>query len=229
MTEQLIFDLPQREALDRDAFLVTDSNREAVQVIDDFSAWSNPIQWIYGPSGSGKSHLAAVMAVHGTACYILAFDDISAALAPLVAGRQTCEIIILDCLDEAAATQEEALFHLFNHCLNGGAKLLLLSENPPAAINVGLPDLASRMKAVPAIALRTPDDDLVRGLMAKLFADRQVNVDARVLDYLVPRVERAYGALADLIDRIDRQAMAQKRRITVPLIAEIMERHIGDT
>jgi chromosomal replication initiation ATPase DnaA len=81
---------------------------------------------------------------------------------------------------------------------------------------------------VPAVALQAPDDDLLRGVMAKLFADRQVSVDARVLDYLLPRVTRDYASIAALIEQIDRQAMALMRPITVPFVAEILERHISE-
>ncbi len=199
-----------------------------MRLVDGFENWQTPIQWIYGPSGSGKSHLAAVLAAQCKARFLSVNDDIAAALARLVSHEEICDVVIIDRFDALAAAQDEALFHLFNHSLNGGAKLLLLSELPPAQIEIGLPDLTSRMKAVPAVALGAPDDALLRGLVAKLFADRQVDVDARVLDYLLPRVERAYAAIADLVADIDRQALAQKRRITVPLVAEIMERHISD-
>ena len=62
MAEQLVFDLPQRSAMGRAAFLVADSNRQAVALIDGVADWQVPVQWIYGPSGAGKSHLAAVLA-----------------------------------------------------------------------------------------------------------------------------------------------------------------------
>lgn len=229
MTEQLILDLPQREAMGREAFLVTDSNREAVTLIDDFAAWTRPVQWIYGPHGCGKSHLAAVLANQSKALVLSAADDPSAKLAPLFSGTITYDTVIIDRVNALTAEHEEILFHLFNHCLNGGSKLLLLSEVAPHQIETSLPDLASRLKAVAAVPMHMPDDELLLGLMQKLFADRQVEVEPRVLDYLLPRVERDYAIIAALIAEIDAQALAQQRRITIPLVTEIIERHISDT
>jgi chromosomal replication initiation ATPase DnaA len=94
---------------------------------------------------------------------------------------------------------------------------------------VGLPDLASRLKAIAAIALKSPDDSLMRGLLLKLFGDRQLKIERRVVDYLLPRIERDYANMVALVGRIDRQALAEKRAITVPMVAEILESHISDT
>ena len=229
MTEQLVLDLPQREAMGRDAFLVTHSNHEAVNLIDACADWDSPIQWIYGPSGSGKSHLAAVMAQQVRALLLSSDSDMPIdKLADILSGNVTYDVVIIDPIDALTKADEETLFHMFNHSKNTGSKLLLLSEAAPAQIEVSLPDLASRMKAVPAVALHAPDDNLLRGLMGKLFADRQVAVEARVVDYLLPRVQRDYAIIKQLVAEIDRTALAQQRRITVPLVAEILDRHINE-
>jgi chromosomal replication initiation ATPase DnaA len=96
-------------------------------------------------------------------------------------------------------------------------------------LTVSLPDLASRLKAIAAIALKSPDDTLMRGLLLKLFGDRQLNVEPRVIDYLLPRMERDYADMVTLVRRIDRQALSEKRAITVPMVAEILESHISET
>lgn len=228
MADQLIFDLPQRQALGRDAFLVTDSNREAVHLIDAYEAWAHPIQLIYGPGGSGKSHLAAVLASQKNALVVNGGAALNDALADVLASNVAVDVVIIDPLMIGDLAQEETLFHMFNHSLNRGAKLLLLSDIPPAQMTIDLPDLQSRIKATPAIALLPPDDALLRGLMRKLFDDRQVEVSGRVIDYILPRIERDYAAIAEMVGLIDRRALELKKPITVPLVAEIMERHITD-
>jgi chromosomal replication initiation ATPase DnaA len=85
------------------------------------------------------------------------------------------------------------------------------------------------LKAIAAIALKSPDDSLMRGLLLKLFGDRQLKIERRVVDYLLPRIERDYANMVALVGRIDRQALAEKRAITVPMVAEILESHISDT
>ena len=229
MAEQLVFDLPQRAAMGRAAFLVSDSNREAVALIDGFADWQVPVQWIYGPAGSGKSHLAAVLSHRCAALNIDAVQLLQDDIARVLDGSEKPDAVIVDRLDALPAYCEEVLFHLLNFSRLENLKILLLSEKPAAQLTIGLPDLVSRLKAVAAVALTSPDDALMRGLMAKLFSDRQLKVDARVIDYLLPRMVRDYADMAALIDNIDREALAEKRAITVPMVAEILESHISET
>jgi DnaA regulatory inactivator Hda len=229
MAEQLVFDLPQRSAMGRAAFLVADSNRQAVALIDGVVDWQVPVQWIYGPSGAGKSHLAAVLAHQCDALTLNATDLDGAAVTALLAGEADYDALIIDGLDALPADCEEILFHLLNYARHENKKTLLLSQAAAGRLTVSLPDLASRLKAIAAIALKSPDDTLMRGLLLKLFGDRQLNVEPRVIDYLLPRMERDYADMVTLVRRIDRQALSEKRAITVPMVAEILESHISET
>ena len=212
----------------RAAFFVSDSNREAVALIDGFADWQVQVQWIYGPAGSGKSHLAAVLSHQCAALNIDAVQLLQDDIARVLDGSEKPDAVIVDRLDALPVDYEEVLFHLLNFSRHENLKILLLSEKPAAQLTIGLPDLVSRLKAVAAVALTSPDDALMRGLMAKLFSDRQLKVDARVIDYLLPRMVRDYADMAALIDNIDRQALAEKRAITVPMVAEILESHISE-
>lgn len=213
----------------RAAFLVSDSNRQAVGLIDSFVDWQVPVQWIYGPAGAGKSHLAAVLLHQRNALTVEASELPQDDIAKVLDGSQKPEAVIIDRLDGLTPACEEVLFHLLNFARHENVKILLLSEKPAAQLTIGLPDLASRLKAIAAIAVTSPDDALMRGLMTKLFSDRQLKVEARVVDYLLPRMERDYTAMAALVDDIDRQALAEKRTITVPMVAEILQSHISET
>ena len=213
----------------RAAFLVADSNREAVALIDGFADWQMPVQWIYGPSGAGKSHLAAVLANQCSALTLDATDLAGAETTALLAGDTVYEALIIDRLEALPEHCEEVLFHLLNYARHQNKKTLLLSEQAAGRLSVSLPDLASRLKAIAAIALKSPDDTLMRGLMLKLFGDRQLKIEQRVIDYLLPRIERDYANMVALVGRIDKQALAEKRAITVPMVAEILESHISDT
>jgi chromosomal replication initiation ATPase DnaA len=229
MAEQLVFDLPQRAAMGREAFLIADSNREAVALIDGFAQWQNPVQWIYGPRSAGKSHLAAVLAHQCRALTVQAADLGGADIEAVLAGDAAYEAVIVDGLEGVAKADEEVLFHLLNFARHMDLKILLLSVQGAGGLQVALPDLASRLKAIAGIALKSPDDTLMRGLLVKLFGDRQLRLEARVIDYLLPRMERDYATMAALVARIDRQALAEKRSITVPMVAEILESHISET
>jgi len=236
MTKQLVFDLPQRTALGRDAFLVTDSNAEAVSVIDGVAAWDAPVQWLFGPRGCGKSHLASVLANQVSVISVDAAELNEALVADFIGSPSVQDVsaqaafgagdavVLIDALEDLPKAAEEALFHLLNHAKNSGAKLLLLSRIPAAQMDLHLPDLSSRLKAIPAVAMHLPDDELMSGLLAKLFADRQVRIEPRVIDYLLPRIERNYSAMGDIVVHIDQTALSEKRSITVPLVAQVLDR-----
>ncbi len=117
---------------------------------------------------------------------------------------------------------ETVLFHLINHAKENRASLLATSRAPPTEWRVRLPDLRSRLRLAVAATLDAPEDDLLRKVLVKLFADRQIVVERSVLDYLLVRMERSLAAAAVLVDALDREALARGVRITRPLAARIL-------
>jgi chromosomal replication initiation ATPase DnaA len=131
-------------------------------------------------------------------------------------------MVVLQDLDDLTQGDEESLFHVLNHIRQSGQKMLLVSRAPAARLDIALPDLASRLKAVPAVAMGAPDDVLLGGLLGKLFADRQIRVSDKVIAYMVPRMERDFAAMGDLVNAIDQRALERQKPVTVPLVAEVM-------
>ena len=103
-----------------------------------------------------------------------------------------------------------------------GRSLLLTARRFPSAWGVVLPDLASRLKAAATIEIHEPDDLLLTGVIAKLFADRQVEVEPHVVQFLVRRIERSLATAIRVVDRLDRAALEQKTRITRSLASEVV-------
>lgn len=227
MAEQLFFDLPSRPAFEREAFMVTQSNAEAVALIDQVAQWPMPVQWIYGPSGCGKTHLAAVLA-QDFDVHIMQANGLNknTDVPAILSGELTAAILILEALDDLHTTDEESLFHLLNHARHGTQKLLIMSQVPAARLDISLPDLQSRLKAIAAVAMGPPDDDLVAGLLHKLFGDLQLRVDDKVIAYLVPRIERDFASMGQVVKAIDQQALALKKPVTVPLVADVLTTYL---
>ncbi|MEP2924709.1 MAG: hypothetical protein ABJP31_11620, partial [Bauldia litoralis] len=119
---------------------------------------------------------------------------------------------------------EPALFHLVNTAAEQGARLLLTSRAGLATLPLKLPDLVSRLRAARSITLGEPDDDLLRRVLTKLFADRQLVVDAAVIDFILLRMERSLEAASLVVDRLDRDALAENRSITKRLAGEALTR-----
>ncbi len=167
-----------------------------------------------GPPGSGKSHLAVIWSEASEAIFLNP-SDLSATVGhgsgPFVAeGADSAEL------------DQTGLFHLINAVRGAGSTLLLTARRFPSAWGVTLPDLASRLKAATLVEIGEPDDELLSGVLTKLFADRQVEVDPAVVQFLVRRMERSLSTASAIVDRLDRVAMERKSPITRALASELI-------
>lgn len=216
-SEQLPLDLPQRAALGRDDFLVSPSNAAAVRLVDDWPNWPAHGAILIGPPGSGKSHLAQVWQAKSKA-------KILTAQALNVAGL--AEDFVNNALAIEKTTvpvfEETALFHALNLAKQRGGHVLITAQAEPSRWGVALPDLASRLNALPLVHILPPDDALLRGVLVKLFADRQIAVDEPLVNYMVLRMPRSLSAARELVAAIDAQALAKKAEITRPFVAKVM-------
>lgn len=211
---QLTLPLATDPSLSRDDFVVVPGNAEAVAFIDSWPAWPAPGAALHGPTGCGKTHLAWVWAQRAQAEIVDArsLDDRLAAQLP--AGA-----IVIDNADLADPTERDsALFSL----LNRGEAMLLLGREPPSRWPVLLPDLASRFRALLAFSLWAPDDALLGALARKLFADRQLRVPDSVIDRMIVSLERSPASIRDFVHRLDQEALAGKRAISLSLLRELL-------
>ena len=212
---QLALALDHAESFAREDFLSGPSNARALALIEAWPLWSHRSVMLTGPEGSGKSHLAAIWAQAAGARLIAA-----RALEPASVPRAlaTGALVVEDIA--AGSFDERALFHLVNLAGEEAAFLLLTARQAPAALAVR--DLASRLKALPVVALAPPDDALLRAVLVKLFADRQLAVDESLIGYVATRIERSFAAARACVTRLDEEALRQKRPLTRALAAEIL-------
>ncbi len=215
---QLAFDLDFRAALGREDFLVSPVNAAAVATIDDWERWPQRAHAIAGPAGSGKSHLVEVWRSVSRALRVdaaaLAENDVQAATE---AGAIAVEDI------DRGVGDERILFHLFNVAREGRLALLITTRARPGEIEITLPDLRSRLRAVALTQIEPPDEGLLRALLVKLMADRQLEVAPKVIEYVVPRMERSADAARRFVRELDRQALAARRLVTVHLAREVLD------
>ena len=214
---QLAFSLPHAESLSRDNFLEGPANAAGLALIDGWPEWPNRIMWLAGPEGSGKSHLAAIWAedsgARSTTANALTATDVPGALA-------TGALVVEDLKPQEF--DERAMFHLLNLARQDEAYLLITARMSPAAFDVELRDLRSRLRAIPVVSLLPPDDQLFRGLIVKFCADRQMSIDETVVSYLTTRLERSYAAVRQAIDLLDAEALRLGRPVTRALAAELL-------
>ena len=217
MSAQLTFDLPLVQGWQRSAFLVTPATEAALAAVDGWATWAGGRLLLVGPHGSGKTHLAHIWAEMAQAMWI-APADLPARL-PYIAP-QAC--IILDNAHLVTGVAEEALFHLYTRLAPQG-RLLLTAPTAPRDWGLALPDLLSRLQAMPIARLDPPDDDLLAGVLLKLFTDRQITAEARLIPYLLPRMERSIAAAQALVAALDARSLATHRPVTRVLAAEVLD------
>ncbi len=216
MPDQLAFDWPTGVALGPDDFFVSEANAQAFAMLDAPESWPERKLAVIGPKGSGKSHLARVFQAQRDAALFAA--------RALVAGFQTtASTVIIEDMETLPRFAEEAVFHLHNNLRSAGGTLLLTSNIPPSRWPITLPDLASRMQATTVVQIENPDDALLSALLMKLFADRQINPQPKLVQYLATRIERSFAAAADIVARLDTAALAQGRKINTALAAELLD------
>lgn len=210
---QLPLDLGHGTGYSRDELVVSGTNSQAVALVDRWPDWPSPVVVLAGPAGSGKTHLASIWRARADAVGVYAgrIDDCMASLGARPA--------LIDDVD-AGPVDEEGLFHLINAVRGAGSTLLLTARRFPSAWGVRLPDLASRLKAAATVEIHEPDDHLLAGVITKLFADRQVEVEPHVVQYLVRRIERSLATAMRVVERLDRTALERKTPITRALAAE---------
>jgi chromosomal replication initiation ATPase DnaA len=128
-----------------------------------------------------------------------------------------------DCVvEDADGFEDAALLHLLNALTEKGGHALLTARTPPARWNVRLPDLRSRLRAIPAVAIAAPGDESLAAILVKLFDDRQLRVEQPVIDWLVAHIERSFEGARRAVDALDAASLEKRREITVALAREIL-------
>ena len=214
---QLALALPHAESLSRDDFLEGPANAAGLALVDSWPEWPNRIMLLVGPEGSGKSHLAAIWAeqsgARSTSAHALTAASVPGALA-------TGALVVEDL--KPSDFDDRALFHLMNLAREDEADVLITARVAPAAFEIELRDLRSRLRAVPTVSLLPPDDALFRALIVKFCADRQLAVDEAVVSYLATRIERSFAAARQAVELLDSEALRLGRPVTRALAAELL-------
>ncbi|WP_434729986.1 DnaA regulatory inactivator HdaA [Rhizobium binae] len=213
--EQLPLVFSHDAASGRDDLLISERLAAAVSIVDAWPAWPSPVVVLAGPVGSGKSHLARIWRELSGAVSIhpeLGSDAAVAAAAGPVLFEDA----------DRLGFDDNALFHVINSVREHGTSLLMTSRLWPISWPASLPDLRSRLKAVTVVEIGEPDEALLSQVIVKLFADRQLYIDDKLVLYIVNRMERSLNAAQTIVERLDRLALSRGTKITRSLAAEVL-------
>ena len=212
---QLLLDLVPEPRRGRADFMVSASNAAALAAIDRWADWPGGRMLVTGPTGAGRSHLAAIWAAERGVGLMQGGGFTRPDPAPAYA---------LDDADAVAGdpAAEEALFHLINRADADGAPLLMTARDTPGTWGIALPDLDSRLRACPVTRMDRPDDDLLTMALVKLCDDRQLALDDHVLRFVVARLDRSLSTAARVVAALDQVAVHRQKRVSRPMAAGVL-------
>ena len=217
MSDQLILKFPSRSAYKKEDFYVSPSNQEAYDFINSWPKWIKRIVNIFGPSGSGKSHLASILKSK-TSCLQVNSDELN---EKIFLKFKTKEALIIENVDEKVP--EKLLFTIWNIALQDNKYLMITSKKSISSYKFKLKDLVSRTKSSLAIGINLPSDDLISVIIAKNFSDKQIIVEKKHIDYIIKRIDRSYEKISQFILTLDKYSLKKGSPFSLKLIKEVLK------
>jgi chromosomal replication initiation ATPase DnaA len=214
---QLALDLPVEPRHGIEDFLVGGSNEAAYGLVDSWPRWPGATVMLVGPEGSGKTHLAAIWAALAHA-WVVPASDVTNDRVPHLGSSGA--LVIEDC--DGTTRVEAALFHLVNAVASRKGHILMTARRAPDHWELTTPDLLSRLRLATTVEIGPPDDALLRAVLVKHFIDRQLIVDTSVVESLLTRMERSFGAARSTVERLDKLALERGRRVTRGMVSELL-------
>ena len=217
MSDQLILEFPSRQAYKKEDFYVSPSNQEAYDFINSWPKWIKRIVNVFGPSGSGKSHLASILK-DKTSCLQISSNELN---EKIFLRYKTKEALIIENLDEKIS--EDLLFALWNIALQDNKYLMITSKKSIASYKFKLKDLSSRVESSLIIGIKLPSDDLISVILAKNFSDKQIKVEKKHIDYIIKRIDRSYEKISQFILILDKYSLKKGSPFSLKLIKEVLK------
>lgn len=214
---QLVLDLPHLSSFGLEDFLISRSNSASAALIESWPDWPSTAVAICGPASSGKSHLAQAWRVRAGAAEISAAQLSDDSIGLL----ETSGALLVEDIDRGIG-DERVLFHILNVARERSLSVLVTSKAPPGDLDISLPDLRSRLRALPVAFIEAPDEALLQAVLVKLFADRQLAVDPHVISYMALHLDRSMAAARRAVAAADELALVKQRKVTRAIAAQAM-------
>ena len=217
MTDQLILKFPTNNVYLKEDFYVSPSNREAYEFISSWPRWIKRIANIFGPTGSGKTHLTSILK-NKTSSLKIESDELN---DKIFFEFKIKEALIIENLNENVS--ENLLFSLWNVALQDNKYLLITSTKPISTYKFKLPDLKSRASSSMIMGINLPSDDLISVILAKNFSDKQIKIEKKHIDYIIKRIDRSYEKISQFISILDKYSLKKGNPFSLKLIKEVLK------
>jgi len=220
---QLALPLSFKILQNRENFILSESNKSAVKLIEKLKSWqintninSIPAALIYGPSGCGKTHLSHIYQQSNNSLF---FSSIASQDIRLAEKNKS---FILDDFSPGNNYPSETVMHFLNEVKYNSGSVLILSKKSAHEMDWGLPDLNSRLRSLMTCKIELPDDILLYTLLIKYADDKKIILNDKQCIYIVDRVERNFETIIKVIDHLDRFSLETKKKITLNMINNII-------
>ena len=221
---QLALPLNFRKLKNQDNFLINDSNKMAVSLIDEMRNLSVfkkkyifPILYLYGPERSGKTHLASIFKENNNAKFINRIEE-----KDLLNAKKGCSYII-DNLEKNSNLDPKMLMHLINEVYSGSGSILLISNLPPSQIKFDIIDLKSRIKSFINVGIDLPNDEVLYSMLIKELDDRKIILSDNLCFYIIKRIQRNYKSILEFSKQLDRISLEIKGQIKLAHIRSLID------
>ena len=224
---QLSLNLKKKGIYEKDDFLVSSSNKEAYKLVNSWPEWRSRKIIIFGDSGTGKTHLSKIWQKN-TSAIILNLNQLKKIKVESFFKKKNIFIIenISDFFDKINNKEknnlEKQLLHFYNLIEEKKGYLLLTSLIAPKLWKISLPDLKSRILSSIAVKIKKPNDQLLSSVLVKLFVDKQILIDKKIIKFIVYRSERSFANLENIVNKIDKQSLITKKKININFVKKLI-------
>ena len=215
---QLIFKFPFTTNYFEEDFYVSTNNFNAYKLIESWPKWSSRYVNIFGPPGCGKTHLANIFKKKINSFFIKA-EELNNNSLSLIKLK---ECLIID--DYKNNIEEKLFYSVLNQSHQSNQYVIINTLEPIKKLSVVLNDLKSRFDSFIDIGIDLPTDDLIRVVLTKNFSDKQIKIEARLLEYILKNINRSYEDIFDLIDKVDALSLSTGKSININLIKKALNK-----
>ena len=217
MTDQLLLKFPSKQAYLKEDFYVSSSNNEAFKLIESWPKWIKKTVNIFGPQGSGKTHLISMLKNKTSTIDV----DSNQVTDQIFFEFKLKEVLIIENLKENIS--ENLLYTLYNVAQQDNKYFVLTSREPINKFNFKSMDLKSRVNSTTIIGIDLPSDELIRVILSKSFSDKQIKVEKKHIDYVIKRIDRSYEKISQFISTIDKYSLKKGSPFSLKLIKEVLK------
>ncbi len=213
---QLLLNFKHKKNFNYNDFYVSKSNYYAFQLVENWPKWEKNILNIYGEKFCGKTHLSNIFISKNNGIKV----DENNINNEIFKKFKLYENIIID--NYSNKFDENLMYSIFNLVDQDNKYLIINSIQPINNISFKLDDLKSRAKNCLFAKIDQPDDELMFAIILKNFSDRQIQIDKKLIDFIIKRIDRSYGKIADFIYKVDELSLKKKKAIDLKIIKEIL-------